>query len=286
MPGQVETYFQHNDYLPVRPVLRARLQSILDSRSSPEMRRVAIEETAYVFPLFAFNLLKLVNSSKFNLKTKIVVLKQAMTFPTLEQFADLVCIMPEYPAELSDVLSLDRFEQHSRAAAVTVQILSSIGKRFSTLDRERLFSAALFHDIGRIFLAVSDPDGYQRLVSKTDESMPRLQAERMYFGTDHATVGALALESIGIADADVLSAVRLHHDVPPGFGVLVAYADRLVKRFGVGPSTGSDMAVGVETRDDAVLRVAVEETVHETIGEVLMHVLSEVDAHLAPPAPR
>lgn len=281
MPGAVETYFQHNPYLPIRSHVRAKLRSIIDSNASVEMRRVSLEEASYAFPLFAFNLLKLVNSTKFNLKSSIVVLKQAASLPTFEQLTDLVGAMPEYPDELDAIFSLNHLEEHGRAVGLTVQILASLAKRFSTQERERFYTAALFHDIGQLFLAVTDPDGYARLATKYEEAASMSDAEKVYYGTDHGTVSALALEAIGIQDADLLTAVREHHGVPAGSAVLVAYADRIVSRFGIGPASGTDISVGMESQDEARLRVAVEEVVHLTVGEILMHVLSEIDTALA-----
>ncbi|OGH59301.1 MAG: hypothetical protein A3G34_03190 [Candidatus Lindowbacteria bacterium RIFCSPLOWO2_12_FULL_62_27] len=272
----IERYYQKEPYLPLQPTLRKKLQAIMDSKEAQEVRRAAMEEAIHAFPLLAFNLLKLVNSSVFNLKTKVTVLKQAASLPTFDLFKDMIQRTPEYPPDLEPVMTLNRFEEHSRATALTVQLLATLGRRFSTTDRERLFTAALLHDIGRIFLVMSDPDGYRNIQKDAGGSGSVVESERKYFGTDHATLSALAVEQIGIADPLVLDAIRRHHEIPTGASILVAYADRLVKRFGIGPSEGGAMSESA-AHDEARLKVALEETVQMTVGEIMMHVLSEVD---------
>lgn len=238
---------------------------------------MAVEDMAYAHPLFSYNLLKLVNSPVFNLKNKIVGLKQAVLLPTFDKLAELFGAMPEYPADLDDIFSLSRFEEHSRATALTVQILAGLGRRFSSVDRERYITAALLHDVGRVFLLLSDPPGTLKMMKESEETGLVIENEKKYFGTDHATLGALAMDAAGISDVDLLDAVRMHHGVPSGAGVLVAYADRVVKRFGIGPSEGMALSVTPETQEDLRLKVALEETVHLTVGEVLMRILSEID---------
>ncbi len=282
MSNLVETYFSKHPYLPITPRLRHQLQAILDSSAPQETRRSAVEEAAYAYPTFTFNLLKLVNSEKFNLKTKIVVIKQASTIPTFELLADLLNQMPDYPADLESRFSLGKLEEHGRATALAVQLLATIGKRFSTQERERFFTAAILHDIGRCFLVMSDLNGYLKVVrdAEGDEESSVMIAEKTYFGTDHATLSAVALESIGITDTDMLTAVREHHGFPAGPTVLLAYADRFVKRFCIGPSDGVVMSVSMSNPDETRLKVALEEVLHMTIGDILMHVLSEIDTAL------
>lgn len=278
MSGPVESYFSKHPFLPVQPSVRKRLRAVVSaSQDGHEARRAVVEETAYASPLFSFNLLKFVNSPIFNLKTKIVTLKQAVTLPTFEKLGELTEAMPEYAVDMEDRVSMKRFEEHGRSTAAAVFLLSALGRRFSTIDRERLYSAALLHDVGRVFLLMSDVEGYLRVHAEGAPLSGVIEAEKKYFGTDHATLGSLAVEGIGITDEWVLDSVRHHHSVPSGPGVLVAYADRLVKRFGLGPSETAPVDGDSSGNDEARLKVALEEAVHMTVGEVLMHVLSEID---------
>lgn len=258
------------------------MQAIIASSEGQEIRRTAMEEAVHAYPMVAFNLLKLVNSAVFNLKTKIVTLKQAVALPTFEKFTELLNSMPDYPPERERCFSLRRFEEHGRSAALAVQLLSALGKRFSTLERERLYTAALIHDIGRIFLVLSDMEGYVRVLNRNEGAPSVIEAEKKYFGTDHSALGVVAVQSLGITDEWVVAAVRDHHAVPAGPAVLVAYADRIVKRFGIGPSDAGEQVslVAGDPQEETRLKVAVEETVHVTIGEALMHVISEIDTVL------
>lgn len=281
MPGLIESYFSKTPYLPIRPDVRAKLRLVMESTAeAQEVRRMALEEAAYAYPLFAYNLLKLVNSEVFNLKTKIVAIKQAVLLPTFDKFGELIAASPDYPPELEAGFSLARFEEHGRASALAVQLLASLGRRFSTVDRERLYTAALLHDVGRVFLVMSDPAGYARVQREDPEAPSIVESERKYFGTDHATLGANALEAVGISDKGMLEGVRGHHEVPTGEAVLVAYADRIVKRFGIGPSDALSLSAGQTGQDDVRMKVAVEEALHHTIGDILMHVLSDIDGRI------
>lgn len=279
--GLVEAYFSKNTYLPVQPVVRKKMIGILESNASMEVRRAALEEAVYAFPLVAYNLLRYINSDVFKLKTKIVVLKQAVSLPTIDKLSELIRAMPEVAPEVDEKFSLSRFEEHARATALSVQILATLAKKFSTLDRERVYTAAMIHDVGRLFLVMSDIGGYMTVFRESADMPSVIEAERKYYGTDHAVLGGLAAEAAGIKDADVLTAIKMHHDIPTGAGVLLAYADRIVKRFGIGPSGGTSMNILSAGQDDNRLKAAVEEEVHMTIGEILMHVLSEVDTQMA-----
>lgn len=281
-PGPIDAYFANAAYLPVQPSLRNKLRAVLDSNASQEVRRAALEEAAQAFPVFAYNLLKLINSPVFNLKTKILVIKQAVTLPTFDKLAEMLKAMPDYPAETEKIFSMARFEEHGRAAALTVQLLSQLSRKFSTLDRERYYTAALIHDIGRLFLVLGDPAGYSRLMREKTPGTQFIEIERGYFGTDHAMLSALAIEKMGVVDKEIVAAVRQHHEVPSGNAVVLAYADRIIKRFGIGLGLTTEMwqAMSSDNYDDLKLKVAVEETLHQTVGEVLMHVLSEVDTLL------
>ncbi|MBI4179615.1 HDOD domain-containing protein [bacterium] len=280
MPGPLDDYFSKHEYLPYQPRLRRRLLTVIEASASQDVRRAAIEEVAHIQPVFAFNLFKFVNSQAFNLQTKIIRIKQAATLPALEALGKMIEATPEYPPELERLFSLERFEEHGRVTALAVLILSQLSKRFGTVQRECLYTAAMLHDIGRLFLVSSDPAGYARLLNESaaldpEKRAPVLEAEMKYFGTDHATLGVAALERIGIVDKDICAAVREHHSVPPAGGpVLLAYADRVVKRFGMGPSFGG---ASFDDAEDARIKIGVEESLHLTIGEALMHILTDID---------
>jgi putative nucleotidyltransferase with HDIG domain len=86
--------------------------------------------------------------------------------------------------------------------------------------------AALFHDVGRIALALAW-DGYGDLATAPLTPEARLARERDTFGIDHATAGSVLMRHLGLP-APLASAVEHHHsDHVQGDAALIRVADML-----------------------------------------------------------
>ncbi len=101
-------------------------------------------------------------------------------------------------------------------------------------------TAAILHDIGKLVLAYSLPEGYAAACSRAHaDQMPVWQAEYAIFGNHHASVGGSLLKLWGLPQG-VVQAVSMHHtphcsgETTPGPATLLHIADAI--------SYGSDTA--------------------------------------------
>lgn len=102
-----------------------------------------------------------------------------------------------------------RFNLHSVATAV---LADQIAQRLPVSYPEGAFAAGLFHDLGKLLLAVGLPEDYEevrRLLKFGDQSL--LSCEREALGVTHAELSALALEKWNLPKPIQLAA-GFHHD--------------------------------------------------------------------------
>ena len=92
-------------------------------------------------------------------------------------------------------------------------------------------TAAILHDIGKLVLAYSLPEGYAAACTRAyADQMPVWQAEYAIFGNHHASVGGSLLKLWGLP-ANVVHAVAMHHtphcsgELTPGPATLLHIAD-------------------------------------------------------------
>ena len=79
-------------------------------------------------------------------------------------------------------------------------------------DENRVFTAALLHDIGKLVLSAALEDSYALVIRETHEhGCSFLEAERQILGVDHAEVGGQLLAAWNFPE-NLASSVRHHHD--------------------------------------------------------------------------
>lgn len=107
--------------------------------------------------------------------------------------------------------ALGRFRLHAVAVQrASMRLADATG--YGELDR--LATAALLHDIGRLALAQLRSD-YLGRVSTLRSAEERLTMERRDFGVDHATVGGIVARRCGLSEA-LAEAISEHHNVEAG----------------------------------------------------------------------
>jgi HD-like signal output (HDOD) protein len=109
--------------------------------------------------------------------------------------------------------------RHSIASALTARHCSEDSLKDSS------YSAALLHGVGQLALFQDAPHDYCKLVEGAYANKADLLAqEREAFGTDHASLAGLILESWALP-ANLCEAVAKHHeDAGPGLGLAVRNA--------------------------------------------------------------
>ena len=137
--------------------------------------------------------------------------------------------------------SMANFNLHSIATAILSDMLA---QRVPVHYAEGAFVCGLFHDLGRLLLAVSVPSEYDTVLRADCAHGPELEAyEREMLGVTHADLSAMALERWNLP-RPIQIGVAFHHDPdaapPDAFGDcrhslahVVCVADRVVNGLGI-----------------------------------------------------
>ena len=96
-------------------------------------------------------------------------------------------------------------------ALATALIAEDIGRVTGTGDPHLIFLPGLFHDVGRIGFLLAADDAFDVVDSRGDgAAASRPDAERSWYGFDHAEAGAILVEDWGLVH-DQVEAIRWHH---------------------------------------------------------------------------
>jgi len=114
--------------------------------------------------------------------------------------------------------SITRFNLHAVATGMFVELLA---EAVPIEDAEDAFLAGLFHDAGKLIIAVALPEEYEDILSTAAVTCePMLEIERRLLETDHAELSALAVDYWGLGEA-IRGAAAYHHEPeksPAGWG--------------------------------------------------------------------
>ena len=111
--------------------------------------------------------------------------------------------------KIAPSFSITRFNLHSVATGMFLELLAEY---VPLEDAEDAFLAGLFHDVGKLVIAVAMPEQYETIVTAsavTCESM--LESERRMLEIDHAELSALAIDYWGLGEP-IRAAAAYHHD--------------------------------------------------------------------------
>ncbi len=165
-------------------------------------------------PALATQILCLVNSSYFGLPRKVGSLQQAICLLgvhtlrlALLNYGVLQCLGQTLPGPRRDELL-----RHSLTVATVAERLV---KRHEQRGAEEAYCAGLVVDVGMLALAQSARPHYEPLLINHAPGAELIDAERDYFGFDHAEFGARLLAQWNLPEEFVLAAAK-HHDVPRG----------------------------------------------------------------------
>ena len=114
------------------------------------------------------------------------------------------------PASLA-AAPIDSIVQHSLAVADGAQAIA-VEEGFDQDLTKQAFVAGLFHDIGKLVLAVEFPERYAVLPARRAQQSPtELEAERELFGATHSRTGAFLMGLWGLP-REVVEALAFHHN--------------------------------------------------------------------------
>lgn len=199
---------------PFSPIVNRLLASLAgEDVSFAELGELIEKDT-----VIAGNLLNVVNSALYARHSTINSVRHAVSVLGVAKLRNVVLgvsvaqlwSLPKVPASWS----MKRFDMHSAAVAILCDLLA---QRLPVAYPEGAFVAGLFHDLGRLLIAMTLPKEstrvWQQLEAEAPDGSQRtlIQCEESVFGFSHAELSAEAL-AVWKLPAPVQAAVATHHN--------------------------------------------------------------------------
>ncbi len=246
------------DTLPSLPDIYLELETEINR---PESSIYAIGEILERDVAMSAKVLHLVNSAFFGLRTRISSPSHAATLLGMNLLKSLVLASHVFSAiDKNDprqpfVASLWK---HSLSVANAARKIALFEKASREIVEEA-YIAGLFHDIGKLVVAMSLPDAHDRIQREmAEEDVTDVEAETAVLGASHAEVGGYLLALWGFSDEVVATAV--FHGKPSRsadaavFGALASvHAANVLSREAVAAPKGSGLPLDTVYLDHAGL---------------------------------
>lgn len=163
-------------------------------------------------PGLAAYILRLANSPLYGSITRVETISRAVSLIGLGEIETMAVgsvlrRLAEQPPR-AELLRLDDFWRHAVAVGLLARALAErVGER----GRERFFVAGLLHDVGRLVLAVAEPDLAAIILGRAMDSRVSVDtAERLELGFDHAALAGRICEKWRLPEL-LAVAVAGHH---------------------------------------------------------------------------
>jgi len=164
-------------------------------------------------PLLSAQILEIANSAAFGRAHPISSIQHAIAMigiGSVRKFALARSISNLFgKRKIAPSFSITRFNLHSVATGMFLELLAEM---VPLEDAEDAFLAGLFHDVGKLVIAVAMPEQYETIVTAaavTCESL--LESERRMLHIDHAELSALAVDYWGLGEP-IRMAAEYHHE--------------------------------------------------------------------------
>ncbi len=159
----------------------------------------------------SMNVLRLINSPYFGMKSQIVSIDQAVTLLGLEILKTLIISVHLFESFPNlDVTEMHEIMQHSFNSANNCRKILQLENR-SIEECDEGFITGFMHDIGRIIISSSLPKENELILMQHNKSeIPIARAEQNIIGVTHEEISAFVLALWGFED-HIIEAVAFHH---------------------------------------------------------------------------
>jgi len=215
-------------------------RQLIDAVAQPSSSTYDIENVISKDTNLSARLLKIVNSAFYGYPSRIDTLSRAVSIIGTKQLSTLcmgVNIINIFNKIPSDIINMKMFWKHSVLCGICARILAGYKNVQNT---ERMFTAGLLHDIGRLicynYLPKESLDAFR--TAKEIRQLLYL-AERDIFSLDHATLGGHLLNRWQMPPS-LEDMVRYHHEPQKSKNQveasLIHLADIMANAMGIGSS--------------------------------------------------
>ena len=197
--------------LPTLPVMMTRILKCVENVNSSASD---VGDIVSNDPSISSKILRFANSAFYGRSSQVDTIQEAIViigFNTVKQLA-LATSMFDSFSSVKSQRTFDRLEfwKHSMGTAMAASML--FGKS-SKSEADRIYTAGLLHDIGKLVMDIYFHKDYVAAVEKAScESMFISQAERHVFKSDHGEIGAWLAERWHFPDS-LKVPMQFHHNV-------------------------------------------------------------------------
>jgi len=230
--GSAKDLVDHETELATFPGIYFRIKEILDSPSSSaaDIARVVSTDVG-----LSAKLLKLVNSPFYGFADTIDSIAHAVSLVGIKEISTLalgistINFFKDIPPELMDMKT---FWRHSLSCGILSRLISMRAKKtHRDIEPDRLFTAGLLHDVGRLIIFKKQPyASVQALLYARENMIPLVDAESEVLGFDHTEIADLLLSEWNFPVA-ITTAIVNHHDPKsasnPKEAAIIQIADNL-----------------------------------------------------------
>ncbi len=260
------------------PTLSASVVRLAELARDDRSGAADFEKVIRPDPALTANLLRIVNSAYFGLRSRAESVRQAVTLLGLRRTSEVAAaaaLAPVIPRRLPGYeVEAPVFWLHSVAVAVLSERLAGeLGVKRPDLT----FTAGLLHDIGKLAIGAFVEGASAEILARVrGGGLAFVSAEREVLGVDHTEVGAKVAEAWRLPPA-VADVARWHHspgEAPAGedriLVDLVHAADALSHSLGLGTDVG-EMSRTVDLGAEARLGIRarrLERVASESLDEI------------------
>ncbi len=207
---RLERIVEAIDQLPPFPDTALR---ILDIADDPNSSADDVIEVIQFDQAITSNCLRVCNSSYFGLREKAKSIKHAVVLTGTDALVKIALTncgkVSAFSAEHKGYgLHPGELWQHSVSCALLSQLLL---KRAGKSDNHELFVSALLHDVGKLVIDGFIADDFEAMYSLMEEDgYGFVDAEREYYGIDHAELGGLIFRTWNFPQT-LIDSVSKHH---------------------------------------------------------------------------
>jgi putative nucleotidyltransferase with HDIG domain len=171
-----------------------------------------ISEIIRTDPSLVANVLKVVNSPYYGIRSKVDTISRAISIIGLDDLYNIITsivAVNSFAKIATDLVKPATFWRHSFCTAI---LAKKIARNCNVLHTERLYVAGLLHDIGSLLLYAKYPAESEEIIRKSagDEEI-HYRTEKEMLGFTHADIGAELLAQWGLPDA-LTKTIRMHHE--------------------------------------------------------------------------
>lgn len=153
--------------------------------------------------------IKILNSPFYNLKTEVTSLEYAINLFGLEKLKDII-VQPAYKKALNE--SLKGFETISKRSHEIGLVAEIIANEISSSKQGMFYLTGLFHDAGVIILEQNDPAYAELRKDRAIHPITLVYLEKEKYNVTHPAIGVLLAKKWGLSNT-ICNAIYLHHHV-------------------------------------------------------------------------